>query len=179
MIKSICRVLATLVLTLLALPAQANDQAMLDEALSSARTLFAETRHSPDLRRFGVDLDAYASALALQPIANSVWDGIVQVTPEIRRKASGSCQSYAAFVVMPPEAQKLRLVLCPQFFSAGADDLRRLTILHEMVHAVAGRDECRAMAFAAAIEQAGLGRHTPVDRYWQVNDCRGSAFRLP
>ena len=73
----------------------------------------------------------------------------------------------------------MRLVLCPQFFSDGADALRVLTVLHEMVHAVAGPDECQAMAFAARVEHAATGQFTPVDAYWQASGCEGSAYRLP
>lgn len=171
--------LGLLALLLSAGASAADERVALDRALSEARTLFAAARPALDGRRFGLDLDAYAAALALEPITPSVWDGAVRVVPEIRARASGSCQRYAAFVVMPPAAGQLRLVLCPQYFSPGADDLRRLTMLHEMVHAVAGRDECRAMALAAAIEQAASGRHTPVDAYWRANGCPDSAFRLP
>ena len=69
--------------------------------------------------------------------------------------------------------------VCPTFFSSGADSLRRLTILHELVHVVSDADECRAMAFAAAVEQAALGRFTAVDTYWQRNGCAGSRYALP
>ncbi|WDR00277.1 hypothetical protein PSC71_05735 [Devosia sp. J2-20] len=44
---------------------------------------------------------------------------------------------------------------------------------------VAGRDECQAMAFAARIEQLARGDYTPVDSYWQAQDCSGGPYRLP
>ena len=98
---------------------------------------------------------------------------------EIRPEASGSCSRFAAFVVTPPKGGTIPLVLCPKFFTAGADALRELTILHEMVHVVAGTDECQAMAFAARIEMAAKGTFTPVDAYWRANSCEGSRYRLP
>jgi hypothetical protein len=73
----------------------------------------------------------------------------------------------------------VRLTLCPQFSEEGSRELRRLTVLHEMVHVVAGPDECRAMAFAARIEHLATGSFTPVDRYWQANGCDRSGFGLP
>ncbi|MBU1304829.1 MAG: hypothetical protein KKF33_04825 [Alphaproteobacteria bacterium] len=152
---------------------------MLAQALAQAQAQFAKAAPDLDGNRFGVDLAAYGEAMALAPISNSVWNEAVVVKPAIRATASGSCQRYAAFVILPPEEGVVSLVLCPQFFSPGADGLRRLTILHEMVHAVAGRDECQAMALAAAVEQAASGRFTPVDAYWRANDCASSRFRLP
>ena len=59
------------------------------------------------------------------------------------------------------------------------DALRTLTILHELVHVVAGPNECRAMAFAARIENLASGHFTDVSRYWQANSCNNSGFRLP
>jgi hypothetical protein len=71
------------------------------------------------------------------------------------------------------------LVICPQFSAEGSNSLRALTILHEMVHVVAGPNECRAMAFAARIEKLATNRFTDVSRYWQANKCEGSGFSLP
>jgi hypothetical protein len=92
---------------------------------------------------------------------------------------TGSCQRFAAYVRLPPEDGKVELVFCPQFVNEGTPALRRLTILHEMVHVVAGPDECRAMAFAAHIENLATGGFTPVDPYWRANNCADSGFNLP
>jgi hypothetical protein len=35
------------------------------------------------------------------------------------------------------------------------------------------------MAYAARIQSLATGRFTPVDAYWQANNCAGSAFSLP
>lgn len=159
--------------------AQANDQTMLERALATALAQAERALPALDGRAFGVDLAAYRAALRLEPFSSAVWGGQTTVALEIRAEPSGSCSRYAAFVRMPPEDGEVLLVLCPQFFTPGADDLRVLTILHEMVHVVAGRDECQAMALAASVEQLATGAATPVDAYWQAQGCQTSAFRLP
>jgi hypothetical protein len=171
--------LALLLIALLAGPAMADDRAMLDEAFDAAIATFEAAR--PALAEFelGVDVAAYRDALTLQQFQSGHWGGRVTLDPDIRDSAEGSCSRFAAFVRIPPDNGVVRLVFCPQFFSTGADDLRRLTVLHEMVHVVAGPDECQAMAFAARIEQAATGTFTPVDAYWQASGCAGSGFRLP
>lgn len=161
------------------MPAQASDKALLDQALDSARAQFDQAVPHLEATVFGVDIAAYAKALALQAFTGGAWDGSVRVALTIRTEATGSCADFAAFVRMPPEDGVVPLVLCPQFFAPGADRLRALTILHEMVHAVAGRDECQAMAFAARIEMLASGHFTPVDAYWRANQCTQSRYALP
>jgi hypothetical protein len=159
--------------------ARADDQALLDRALATALAQAERALPALDASAFGVDVDAYHAALRLQPFSSAVWGGDIQVVLQIRSEPSGSCSRYAAFVRMPPEAGRLPLVLCPQFFTPGADALRVLTILHEMVHVVAGRDECQAMAFAAGIEALATDGFTPVDGYWAASDCAQSPYALP
>jgi len=159
--------------------ARANDQALLDHALAVALAQAERALPALDGGAFGVDLAAYRAALRLQPFSSAVWGGETQVALQIRAEPTGSCSRYAAFVRMPPENGVVLLVLCPQFFTPGADDLRVLTILHEMVHVVAGRDECQAMAFAAAIEMLARGAATPVDAYWAASQCLQSPYSLP
>ena len=173
------RILAVIALCCLASTARADDQALLDKALATA--LAQAEQALPDLAAsaFGVDVAAYHAALRQRPFLSSVWGGEIQIALQIRTEPTGSCSRYAAFVRMPPEAGVLPLVLCPQFFTPGADALRVLTILHEMVHVVAGRDECQAMAFAARVEQLSTGSVTPVDAYWAASNCGSSAYRLP
>jgi hypothetical protein len=118
-------------------------------------------------------------ALRLQPFSSAHWGDPIRLETEIRAEPTGSCGRFAAFVRIPPENGTVRLVFCPQFFAEGTDGLRALTVLHEMVHVVAGPDECRAMAFAARVEQTAKGSFTPVDRYWRASGCDGSAYRLP
>ena len=173
------RLTLILLLALVVAPARADDAALLDRALAGARTLFAQALPGLGATAFGVDVAAYGKALALQDFASGAWTASVRVAPAIRSKASGSCSRFAAFVRIPPEDGVVPLVLCPQFFTPGADRLRVLTILHEMVHAVAGRDECQAMAFAAHLEQRTTGDFTPVEAYWRANACASSAYRLP
>ena len=170
--------LAVIVLTLLATPALAQDRAMLDEAFDAAIATFERALPRLDATP-GVDVAAYRDALTARRFQSELWDGSVTLDLVMRETPDGSCARFAAFVLIPPEHGSVRLVLCPQFFTPGADALRELTVLHEMVHVVAGADECRAMAFAAGIEQAAKGAFTPVDAYWRASGCEGSGFRLP
>lgn len=163
----------------LAPPASGDEPALLEQALTRATASFERAHPRLAADALGVDVAAYRDALTLQRFRSDVWGGTVTVTTAIRDAATGSCSRYAAFVRIPPEDGVVTLVLCPQFFTAGADALRELTILHEMVHVVAGRDECQAMAFAAQVEMAARGAFTPVDAYWQASGCAGSAFSLP
>lgn len=173
------RRLAPLIFVLLASPALGQQQAMLDQALDTAIATFEAARPHLDQSKIGVDTAAYRDALTFRRFASTHWGGTVTVDIAIRETRTGSCTRFAAFIRIPPENGTVRLVLCPQFFSDGAEDLRVLTLLHEMVHAVAGPDECRAMAFAARVEQAAAGRFTPVDAYWQANGCADSGYKLP
>ena len=171
--------LAILVVLGLPLTASADDAGLLDQALTRATATFEKALPRLGAVSFGVDVAAYRDALTLGRFDSAVWGGTIMLGTTIRDSASGSCSRYAAFVRIPPEDGAVTLVLCPQFFTPGADGLRELTILHELVHVVAGSDECRAMAFAAAVQQAATGRFTPVAAYWQENSCEGSAFSLP
>jgi len=128
---------------------------------------------------FGVDVAAYRDALTLRRFSSPHWGGSIRLGVETGAEAESSCARFAAFVRLPPSDGAVTLVLCPQFSSPGADALRRLTVLHELVHVVAGADECRAMAFAARIEFLATGSFTDVTRYWQANGCEGSGFGLP
>lgn len=174
----LCRLVAMIVL-LLTPPALAEDRAMLDQAVDAAIATFEAALPQLDAGGTGVDLVAYRDALTLQRFQSGYWGGTVTLDLQIRDTSDGSCSRFAAFVRTPPEAGVVSLVLCPQFFTPSADALRQLTVLHEMVHVVAGPDECQAMAFAARIEQAATGAFTPVDAYWQASGCGSSAFRLP
>ena len=160
-------------------PAMAADRAMLNRALDAAIATFEAARPHLGANEFGVDVRAYRDALTLLRFRSGHWGGAVTVDLVTSGSAGGDCGRFAAFVRIPPEQGIVPLVFCPQFFSPGADALRELTVLHEMVHVVAGPGECRAMAFAARVEQAAHGRFTPVDRYWQASGCDGSEYRLP
>jgi hypothetical protein len=157
-------------------PARADTaSAAFDRAILQLES--ALPRLSPD--SFGVDVKAYRDVLTLRSFSSRHWGGTVRLKVEDNAKGDAACKRFAAFVRLPPNAGSISLVLCPQFFAEGSDALRTLTILHELVHVVAGPDECRAMAFAARVEQLATGRHTPVERYWQANKCAGSGFSLP
>jgi hypothetical protein len=160
------------------LPAMAQP-AVLERALDQAIETFERARPHLASSEAGVDVATYRDALTLQRFSSAHWGGTIRVDLAIREGNGGSCGRYAAFVRLPPENGMVQLVFCPQFFSPDADALRRLTVLHEMVHVVAGPDECRAMAFAARVEQAATGRFTPVEAYWRASGCAGSGFRLP
>ncbi|UYN99011.1 MAG: hypothetical protein KIT02_13905 [Devosia sp.] len=162
----------------LLLTAQVRADAVTD-AFDGAIAAFERARPSLAQPESGVDLSAYRDALTLRRFASNHWGGTVLLAVVNQTTANGECGRFAAFVRMPPDNGSISLVLCPQFSSAGTDGLRVLTILHELVHVVAGPDECRAMAFAARIEQAAFGQFTDVSRYWQANGCAGSRFSLP
>ena len=168
-----------LVLLASAAPIQAQEGAVRDAALDRAIATFETALPGLSGTEWGVDVAAYRDALTLQQFRSAHWGGTVRLDFVIRAEASGPCGRFAAFTRIPPENGAVQLVLCPQFFTRGADALRELTVLHEVVHAVAGAGECRAMAFAARVEQAARGQFTPVDAYWQANGCATSAFSLP
>jgi hypothetical protein len=173
------RTIVWLVLCSLAGTVQADDRAMLARAIDGAAEQFEAARPGLDRQLFGVDVEAYRDALYRQQFRGGAWQGETQLNLELRAQSSGSCGRFAAFVRIPPQDGVVDLVLCPEFFSPGADGLRTLTVLHEMVHVVAGRDECQAMAFAARIEQLASGSFTAVDAYWRAQDCAASGYRLP
>ncbi|SMQ85731.1 hypothetical protein SAMN06295905_3021 [Devosia lucknowensis] len=148
-------------------------------ALNDAVAAFAKARPQMGREAFGVDVAAYGDALTAGRFASAYWGGEIALDLHQSRDAGGSCGRFAAYVQLPPQDGTIRMVVCPQFSADGTAALRRLTVLHEMVHVVAGPDECRAMAFAARVEAAATGAFTPVDRYWQANNCPASAFSLP
>lgn len=170
--------LALVLLALFAPPA-AGAEALVDRALNAALAAFQTAKPHLGRELFGVDVAAYSDALALGRFRSGHWGGTVAVDLVSGDAKEAGCGRYAAFVRLPPRDGVIALVLCPEFSTPGADALRRLTILHEMVHVVAGPDECRAMAFAARIEHLALGRFTPVERYWRANGCAGTGFSLP
>jgi hypothetical protein len=173
------RCIVAICIFLLAIPTPANAASALDAALDAAVETFEKALPELGETEFGVDVAAYRNALGLQPFHSAYWGGTITLDIERREGATGSCSSFAAFVVIPPENGTVRLVLCLQFFTPGADALRELTMLHEMVHVVAGADECRAMAFAATVQMAATGAFTSVDAYWRSSGCEASRYSLP
>jgi hypothetical protein len=170
-----CFVLA-LSLSLLILPARAVE---LDRAYAQAIEMFERASAALPNTVDGVVVEEYLAALNNGRFTSAHWGGVVSVTSHRAASSEGACARFAAYVLTPPQQGEIALHLCPQFFQKGADALRRLTILHEMVHVVAGPDECRAMAFAARVEYLATGGFTPVDIYWRANKCPKSRFSLP
>jgi hypothetical protein len=162
-------------LSLTAAPARAD---VVTDALNGAIAAYDRALPSLPAIQFGVDTAAYRDALVMGRFTSPQW-GEPLVLDLREGDAGGACARFAAHVILPPQNGAVSLVLCPQFIETGTPALRTLTILHEMVHAVAGPDECRAMAFAAHVEHLATGTHTPVDRYWSANNCTGSGFSLP
>ena len=169
-----------LTLLLLALfsvsPARAD---LTDDAFDLALAQFERARTALPAELFGVDVATYRKALTLREFHSDYWGGTIRLRIENGSETTASCARFAAFVRLPPTKGQVSLVLCPQFSTPGADALRQLTVLHELVHVVAGPSECRAMAFAARIEKLATGSFTDVARYWQANDCAASGFSLP
>ncbi|HEV7291157.1 MAG TPA: hypothetical protein VGN79_02470 [Devosia sp.] len=160
------------------LPARAQDPALLNNAVARAAQSLDKAAPQLGATPFGVDLATYRQVLLGRRFTSPQW-GEVTLAMLIEQQVSGSCGRFAAYVRTPPENGTIFLVLCPKFFTEGADRLRELTILHELVHVVAGPDECRAMAFAAHVEQFSAGAYTPVGAYWATNGCASSQFSLP
>ena len=158
-----------------AVPARAE---MIDTAFRDAIALFEAALPQLPAEFQGVDVSTYRDALTLRTFRSAYWGGTISLSV---RQVSGdrSCNTFAAFVRLPPQDGQLVLTLCPQFSTPGADLLRRLTILHELVHVVAGPSECQAMAFAAGIEKISTGSFMPVEQYWAANECNASHFSLP
>ena len=168
--------LAALVITVS--PAFAQQPGMIKKAIASATASFERAAGHLGSQSFGVDISAYRDALVRKSFAamDHRQQSVVLV---IAPGGQAECARFAAFVRPEPQNNRVNFYFCPQFFEPGADRLRELTVLHEMVHVVAGPDECRAMAFAAEIEIRATGAFTPVDRYWRANGCQQSAFALP
>lgn len=173
--RKLFALLAGLLLPLTVAPARAEE---VQSAFNDAITMFEQARPQLGTTRFGVDIAAYRDALTLGQFASAHWGSDMVVALEAGG-TGGGCAHYAAYVPLPPRDGVVPLVICPQFSREGTPALRRLTLLHEMVHVVAGADECRAMAFAAEVEKLATGRFTPVEQYWRANGCAGSAYRLP
>jgi hypothetical protein len=172
------RILPLVLLALLAAASPAHAD-VVDDAFSDARAAFERAAPALAAGEFGVDIVAYGEALAGNRFASTQGNGQPLRLGVLRGDGGGSCDRYAAYVTLPPRDGEVTLVVCPQFRESGTPALRMLTVLHEVVHAVAGPSECRAMAFAARVEHLATGTHTPVDRYWRANGCEGSAFTLP
>ncbi|WEJ33240.1 hypothetical protein [Devosia sp. SD17-2] len=154
-------------------PATADD---LTRALNRAIALFDAA--APQMgEAFGVDPRQYRDALVMGKFERG--GQTISLYYEEKTDPAGHCGRFAAYTMLPPRDGVVRLVVCPRFFSPGADALRTLTVLHELVHAVTDANECRAMAYAARIQQRATGAFTPVDAYWQANNCAASAFSLP
>jgi len=153
--------------------AQVAAEPALDNALRAAREVFNRAAPALSGTIMGVDTASYAAALLRQQTP----DGALQFV--IETNENGSCRKFAAYVGRVDGTADTFLFLCPQFFMPGADALRVTTILHELVHVVAGPDECRAMAYAAHLEMLANGRFQPVEAYWQRNGCASSRYRLP
>lgn len=159
-----------------AAPAQADP---IGRALDDAKAYFRQAAPALSGNPFGVDLRAYSDALFEGNFTSSHWGRRVELIIFDQPDTSGLCSKFAAFVTTPPRDGKITLTLCPQFSRQGTDALRTLTILHELVHVVAGPDECRAMAFAAQVEFLASGAYSRVDAYWEAHKCQHSAHKMP
>jgi hypothetical protein len=173
------RLLCALFLAMLALPAQAQQNALLDKAIAGATRTFERALPQMGAITMGVDNSAYADALkarrfSLRPHRQCTRRHLrdrgqqQRLMRQIRRLCRPVANSDAA-----------HLFVCPQFFTPGADLLRETTILHEMVHVVNGTDECQAMAYTAHVQMLATGSYVPVAKYWKENGCAGSRYRLP
>lgn len=161
----------------LAGPAVAQ-QDVLNRALADAAATARQASDRLGAKEFGVDTAAYLEALERRVFTRP--DGhSVPVRFVIETSASGSCQKFAAYVVPVANDPGKYVFLCPQFFTPGADRLRETTLLHELVHVVAGRDECQAMAFTARLQFLASGSFQPVAKYWADSQCATSRYRLP
>lgn len=164
---------------LLAAPGQARERDGLDQALRAATATFARAKPQLGAVTAGVETQAYGDALAGRRFHSQFWGADLAVSFVMAGAEQKRCDRFAAFAIPAVERGVVEIFLCPQFFSDGTDALRQTTILHEMVHAVAGPDECRAMAYTAQLQVLAAGAFQRVAAYWDRNDCDGSPFRLP
>lgn len=165
--------LFALALWALCLPVQAQPTELLDRALQSARQSFERAASQLGASIMGVDTAAYGEAIRHRRVGSRAIHFVIQET------ANGSCARFAAYVGKVEGSDDAYLFLCPQFFSPGADALRETTILHELVHVIAGPDECRAMSYTAHLQMLAAGVFQPVALYWQAHDCSASRYSLP
>lgn len=160
-------------------PAQAQQNNVIEQALQAAARTFARALPRLDAVTMGVPTLDYHDALTQRRFASSLWDRVLDVDVVVKDNGRALCAGFAAYVTPAIEQGAVTLTICPQFFSPGADALRETTILHEMVHVVAGPDECRAMAFTASVQVLAEGAYQSVREYWDKNRCDASGYRLP
>lgn len=160
-------------------PAGAQSWGLLDRALADAVQTFAKAQGALGSSSMGVPTAAYAQALRQLRFVPSSGSGEVQVAFQAQGEGDKACTRFAAYVIPNPAADTITINLCPQFFDSGTDALRQTTILHEMVHVVAGPGECMAMAYTAQLQFLATGAFQPVTNYWRQSGCGSSAYRLP
>ncbi|HWU17464.1 MAG TPA: hypothetical protein VN155_07250 [Devosia sp.] len=173
------RLLCALFLAMFALPAQAQQNALLDKAIAGATRTFERALPQMGVTTMGVDNSAYADALKSRRFHSARTGNARDVIFVIEETSKGSCAKFAAYVAPVANSEAAHMFLCPQFFTQGADLLRETTILHEMVHVVTGTDECQAMAYTAHVQMLATGSYVPVAKYWKENGCAGSRYALP
>ncbi|MDB5528351.1 MAG: hypothetical protein JWR51_1454 [Devosia sp.] len=160
-------------------PAQAQQDDMIENALRAAARTFERALPGLDAVSMGVPTQEYHDALVQRRFASSLWGAPLDVQLVTNESERGLCSGFAAYVTPAIQQGAVSLVICPRFFSPGADELRQTTMLHEMVHVVAGTNECQAMAFTARIQKLATGSFQPVSDYWTRNKCNASRYRLP
>ena len=166
-------------LALLTAPVLAQDYDLVDEALRSAVRTFQQAADRLDAVSMGVSKAEYGDALARGRFSSSLLGATLDVRVARNDSEHGLCAGFAAYVTPAIEQGAVVLTVCPRFFLPGADALRETTVLHEMVHVVAGPDECRAMAYTAQIQVLATGTFQLVQDYWNKNNCSTSRYRLP
>ncbi|MEO5806990.1 hypothetical protein [Devosia sp.] len=168
-------ILAVLALfAIMASPAQAQ-QSVLDRALADAARTLARAMPKLNAVELGIPMASYKKALTRRLVRFNGATANAPISFVFAREGEGSCDRFVAYVRGPGAA----MYLCPKFFSRGADAQRETTILHEMVHIVAGPDECLAMAFTARVQFVASGTFQPVAQYWAANGCPQSKYALP
>lgn len=173
------RLIVALLLFMVVIPLPTSAASTTVRAFDAAIALFEKALPGLGAEMSGVATATYRDALTLRRFRSAHWGDAVDLRITDAASESAGCARFAAYVDLPPRNGTATLTVCPRFHRDGSDALRALTILHEVVHAVAGPDECRAMAFAAAIEQGATGRFTDVGRYWRANSCQASPYALP
>ena len=166
-------------LALLTAPVRAQPDELIDDALRSAARTFEQAAGQLDAVSMGVSRSEYGDALTRRRFASALWGATLDVRVANNDSERGLCAGFAAYVTPAIEQGAVVLTICPRFLLPGADALRETTVLHEMVHVVAGPDECRAMAYTAQIQMMATGTFQPVRDYWTKNNCETSRYRLP
>lgn len=173
-----------MMLTLLTSPAHSQtQQEELSNIIASAQGIAAKAHEAADFSAFNIwniDPALYSQALNDNSFYAPHWDQIVKIDYIIETESTGTCAGAYAYVrhqETGPNQLSASIHICPYFFEASSY-VKLETILHEMVHALTGVGECRAMAYTFALTQFGMGIAYLDEAVWAKNNCETSDYNI-